>query len=564
MNVLRRLWCRLFPQPAPAPAPAPKPTPIRWDRALVPVGDGRREYVMPTPLPGVVPTVLPSGDGLKLAMDHGGETRRMAQDLGAPAAWGGLGSGALGPGLAFLGFPYLAELAQITEYRTPAESLSTEMTRRWLRLKSKGETNEKSNLSKAAQAKQPEPDDVDIDTDKDEARTEKIKQLDARLEELRVRDLFREAALKTEQFGRSHIYVSIKGQDDDITRQLPLTTIKQGTLLGLTCIEPYWLTPYSWNSLRPEQPDFYRPQSWFVLGKKTHHSRLMTFIFREVPDLLKPAYDFAGISMTQLMMPYVNRWLRTAKNVNDLINIFSVLTLATDLQALLSDPGKFKERLDAFVAQRDNRGLLAINKSTEELTVNEASLASLDKLQAQAQEHMATPGRMPLIKFFGITPTGLSTTSDGEFQAWYDYVHALQELGYTPHMKRVVDLVQMDLFGTVDDDITFEWLSLYEPTPKELADLRKSDADRDVALVNGGIVSADEVRDKLRRDPESGYDDLQGDAPDPPQIQEQQVGAELGEQGKQADHERGEESAEAAHGRAKELKQVPDSSGRDD
>ena len=339
-----------------------------------------------------------------------------------------------------------------------------------------------------------------------------------------------------------------------MTRQLPLTTIEQDTLQGFTCIEPYWLTPYSWNSTQPERPDFYRPQSWFVLGKKTHHSRLLTFIFREVPDLLKPAYDFSGISITQLMMPYVNRWLRTAKNVNDLINIFSIVTLATDLQALLQDPLKFKARLDAFVAQRDNRGLLAINKGTEELTTNNVTLASLDKLQAQAQEHMATPARMPLIKFFGIVPTGLN--SDGgetEMLVWYDYAHAMQELGYSPHMKRVLDLVQMDLFGSVDDDITFEWLSLYEPTAKEKGEMRKADADRDQVFINSGVVSPDEVRERLRRDPESGYEDLQGDAPPAPQMQEQQLGAELGEQGKQADHER-----------AKEMIQVPDSSGRDD
>ncbi len=304
------------------------------------------------------------------------------------------------------------------------------------------------------------------------------------------------------------------------------------------------MTPYSWNSTNPRAPDFYKPQSWFELGKKTHSSRYCTFIFREVPDLLKPAYDFAGISITQLMMPYVNRWLRTAKSVNDLINIFSIVNLATDLATMLQaapqDPKSIFSRLKAFVHTRDNKGVMVTNKATEELSIQNASLSGLDKLQAQAQEHMATPGRMPLIKFFGITPSGLNSSSEGEFQNWYAYVKGMQELGFNDHVKRVLELVQMDLFGTVDDDIVHEWQPLFEPTGKELAEIRKSDADRDGVYVDKGVVDPDEVRDKLRKDPESGYNNLVGPAPEP--VMEVEAG--LQEEGKQADHVRGEESAE--------------------
>lgn len=508
-NIMSRLWGRLFGAVEPViheatPAPAavtPEAEELIWTRIANLMGASssaapeRVNYKMPTLLPGVRPEKLPTKDsGLTLAMDAGGE-EPMAMDAGVePAAWG-FGSGAIGPGLAFLGFPYLAELAQITEYRTPAESLSTEMTRRWMKLKSKG-----------AKASDPEG---------KKATDEKISEIEARFEELKVRALFREAALKTEMFGRAHIYISIKNQDDDATRQLPLTKVEKGSLLRLTCVEPYWLTPYSWNATHPERADFYKPQSWFMLGRKTHASRLCTFVFREVPDLLKPAYDFAGISMTQLMMPYVNRWLRTAKSVNDLINIFSIVTLSTDLMALLKNPAEFLKRMQTFVHSRDNKGMMMVNYETEELGVQNVTLGTLDKLQAQAQEHMATPGRMPLIKFFGITPSGLNASSEGEFQAWYDYCAALQELGYSPHLVYILGIVQMDLYGSIDPDITHEWLSLYEPTGKEKAEERAADANRDGVYIEKNVVSPDEVRDRIRMDPESGYEGLEGAAPEP-------------------------------------------------
>lgn len=529
MNILTRLWRRLFssrPEPVAQSLDETEAAPgLPWGYIMRGIDERqpRGAYKIPEVLPGVIPLAPPvEGRGLILAFD-GRYREELATDSAVPSAWGTFGdAGLIGPGVAFLGFPYLAELVQITEYRTPAETLSTEMTRRWLRLVNLG----------------------------DESTAEKLVQLDKRMKELKICELFREAALKTEMFGRAHIFISVKDQDDDSTRQLPLTEIKKGQLLGFQCIEPYWLTPYSWNATHPERPDFYKPQSWYVLGRKTHHTRLLTFIFREVPDLLKPAYDFSGISITQLMMPYVNRWLRTAKSVNDLINIFSIVNLATDLATMLvapvDSPKSIFSRLKAFVATRDNKGVMVTNRDTEDLKIQDASLSGLDKLQAQAQEHMATPGRMPLIKFFGITPTGLTATSEGEFQNWYAYVKGMQELGFSPNFTIVLMFVQMDLFGTVDPNIGFEWQNLFEPTGKELAEIRKSDADRDGVYVEKGVVDADEIRDKLRNDPESGYNNLVGPAPEPAM----QTEADLQEEGSQADHERGEESAENAHERS--------------
>jgi hypothetical protein len=173
------------------------------------------------------------------------------------------------------------------------------------------------------------------------------------------------------------------------------------------------------------------------------------------------------------------------------------------------------KRIQGFTQARDNRGMMLINKGTEELSVTDVSLGSLDKLQAQAQEHMATPARMPLIAFFGITPSGLNATSEGEFQARNKYVKGMQEQGFGKHIERVLHLVQMDLYGEVDDDLVWEWLPLYEPTGKEIGEIRKADADRDSVYIAANVVSPDEIRDKLRDDPESGYNGLEGDAPPP-------------------------------------------------
>jgi phage-related protein (TIGR01555 family) len=316
-------------------------------------------------------------------------------------------------------------------------------------------------------------------------------------------------------------------------------------------IEPYWSTPYSWNASYPERPDFYVPTSWYIMGRKTHASRLLTFIGREVPDILKPAYNFSGISLTQLMEPYVNAWLRTRKAVNDLINNYSIPVLHTDLSATLEDGGApgsgLLARLKAFTLTRNNQSIAAINKDSELLEFAEASIGSLDKLQAQSQEHMAAPAHIPLIKLFGVVPTGLNATGEGEIQVWYDWVNACQVNLFEPNLHTLLNIVQLDLFGDIDDDLVIHWVTLDEPTQKELSEIRKSDADMDTGYINAGVISPDEARSRLQSDPDSGYSNLTGNAPEPDPEPEPGINpegeAQREHEGEQAEFDRQHEAA---------------------
>ncbi|WP_236273086.1 anti-CBASS protein Acb1 family protein, partial [Escherichia coli] len=113
----------------------------------------------------------------------------------------------------------------------------------------------------------------------------------------------------------------------------------------------------------------FKPKQWWVLGKNVHHSRLLTLVMRPVPDMLKPAYNFYGISMSQLMLPYVQRHQSIVDAVAKLITMFSLTGIKTDMSAILAgDEGGANQlmmRLKALALGRDNQGVLAIDKGQE-------------------------------------------------------------------------------------------------------------------------------------------------------------------------------------------------------
>jgi len=82
-------------------------------------------------------------------------------------------------------------------------------------------------------------------------------------------------------------------------------------------------------------------------------------------------------------------------------------------------------------------------------------------------------------------------------------------------------VIQLDLFGEIDSNITFDYeplyalYALYALDGEALARVRKSDADTAQVLIHGGVISASEERLRLVGDPNSGYQGLDGALPAP-------------------------------------------------
>lgn len=452
----------------------------------------RRRHTPYVPPPGVIPPkdVIAQHN----AMAHGGGPY-LAMDA-APVTTGMNWLNQNFCGLGFPGYAYLSELAQRSEYISPAGTIASEMTRKFIKF---------------------------ISRSKDPKAADKFKKLEAAFKKYDVRQVWRKALELDLLMGRSQIYIDIDGSDDDLVKAQPLTidskTIKKGSLRGFKVVEPIWTTPLTYNSIDATAPDFYSPRAWYVSGKRIHYTRVITVNSCPVPDILKPSYNFGGLSLSQRMEPYVLRWLRTVDGVNRIINNFSVMILKSNLSTILQgktvDGQGLLNRAKLFTSTRDNQGLTLLDKNTEEMEQIAVPLGGLAELQAQAQEHMAAPTKLPLVKLTGITPSGLNASSEGEITVLHETIGAAQENVIEPGLDLMFDLIQLNEFGAIDEDLDYEFVPLVESTTKEVADVRKANVEMVGGMIDKGMVDADEGRDFFRQDPDSGWSHLVGDAPEP-------------------------------------------------
>lgn len=477
---------------AAAAAAAPPPPPprrrsitetVKAAAASLPREPAPPVFTLPKPPPGIVPSGAPT----------------MAQDEAIAGIYGWAGSdgyGSLGydESLTFPGYPALASMAQRPEYRRACTIIAQEMTRKWVKLHGGQE--------------------------EDAVRAQKLKEIDAEMKRLKIRDLFRRVTMLDGFFGRGQIYIDVGQAKTDLPLVIGPKTIKPGSLKAFRLLEPVWTYPTDYSSSDPLAPDFYKPRAWYVSGKKVHSSRLMTFVSREVPDVIKPAYSFGGLSLTQMGRPYVENWLRTRQSVSDLLHSFSTLILATDMSATLSgDPGgeSLFDRVDLFNRTRDNRGTWAINKETEAVTNVTTPLGTLDALQAQAQEQLASVWAIPLVKLLGVTPSGLNASSDGEIRVFYDSIGAAQEDDYRDPLTRILQVIQLHLYGEIDPEIDFTFIPLWQMSETDKAAMRKANADTAAVYITDGVISPEEERQRLASDEDGVYQGLDmNDIPEPP------------------------------------------------
>lgn len=482
---------------APAPA-APKRPPVKISEgalaaANVRMGPQKPVFTIALHPPGV-------GPGTKLAMDSQVSGAQSWANTALASIWT--------EGVTFLGYAFLSELAQRPEYRVISETIASEMTRKWIRFTAKD----------------------------DEDKADRIKELEAEFKRLNIRELFARATQQDGFFGRGHIYVDTGDGDnpDELKQSIgdgwdgrSKAKLSKKPIKGLRTVEAVWCYPTDYNSNDPLKDDWYRPNTWYVQAKIVHSSRLLTFIGREVPDLLKPTYSFGGLSLSQMAMPYIDNFLRNRQSSSDILNAFSVFVLMTNMsESLQGDGDQLFKRAALFNAVRDNRGLMMVDKDTEDFKNVSASLAGVTDILNKSQEMMCLPAHAPTVKLWGIQPAGLNADSEGVMRSFYDYINAYQEHLFRDKLHRLLGLVQISLWGETDETIDFEFVPLWALNEKDEAEVEKTKAETDQILIDVGSIGPEESRKRVAADPGSDYASIDvDDLPD--LLEEEEEGLEI-------------------------------------
>ena len=299
-----------------------------WEATTVPLDVVRRHYAPPL--------TLGAPKEVQMALDSA-----LAQEGCYTLLQHTIAMGAYGVMPSFMGYGALQNIAQNGLIRACIETVSDDMTRNWVEL---------SIADSDGGDDAPEEEVADNDANGNGV-DDKIDAVKAEMERLDLRSVFHKAACLTGYYGGCLLYIEPKVPADPLTPLVPAqysSEAQDGTawIKSIKVIDPINVFPGMYNSSDPLADDFYKPQTWWILGKQVHASRLIRIVAHEPPQLLLPAYNFLGIPQAQILWDYVAHFMQNRDACNRLYNKQSMLLFKTDLANLLSGGGEAMSGLD--------------------------------------------------------------------------------------------------------------------------------------------------------------------------------------------------------------------------
>ena len=287
--------------------------------------------------------------------------------------------------------------------------------------------------------------------------------------------------------------------------------VSPGSYRGISQVDPIWITPELTDAAvsDPANIRFYDPEFYVIGGRRYHRSHLCVYVPYPVPDSIKPQYMYAGKSIPQMIYERVYAAERTANEAPQLAMTKRLVVFKTDSDSFWSNITNSLQRLADWIQNRDNYGVLTIDKDTEDLAHHDTTLSELDAVIMNQYQLVASIAEVPATKLLGTTPKGFNATGEAEAQDYRIMLESIQANDLQPLLERHHQMVWLSdikpKLGGDDVDMEISWKPLDSPTAAEWAaiNLQKAQAAQILAAV--GAIDGQDIRQQLRQDKESDF-----------------------------------------------------------
>ncbi|MGL4896936.1 MAG: anti-CBASS protein Acb1 family protein [Cetobacterium sp.] len=341
---------------------------------------------------------------------------------------------------------------------------------------------------------------------------DKIKIINKRFDDLKVRYLLEQAVRNALLLGGCGIFIEINKDTDSIDLKTPINgKVSTNSLItNLKLVDPSFMIPIQYNTTNPLDREFYTPQVWQVMDQEVHTSRIPQVIFQHLPYFLRPIYNFQGISLSQKMEPLVNDFYSVKSNIVKITKRMRTFIIMSNLSALF-DPNCSKEDQSSVIANMkrlkdgDTLTSIVLDKETEDFKDVSSSISGLSDLLSTFAEQICVASQTPISKTWGQAPKGLNATGEGDIKNYYNMISGNQRNMMYPLIKYLIELICYEQFGQDIDGIDFRFNPINSVSPKEKAELQALKVGEYSTLTQLGVLSPDDVRSLLINDDSNEY-----------------------------------------------------------
>jgi phage-related protein (TIGR01555 family) len=277
-------------------------------------------------------------------------------------------------------------------------------------------------------------------------------------------------------------------------RLLPLNPdkIKMTTPLEFYAVDRWELSaPLTGNSLDQFKPMFKSDDPFNYYGHPLHQSHVLIFRGKEAPSMIRAQFLGWGMSELERMIRSFNMYQKHGNVVFELldeskIDVFGIQGMNSAL-ASAGGTAKIAERVQLAAQMKNYQSAMAMD-TEDTYAQKQLSYSGLSEILEQIRIGVASDCRMPLTKLFGLTPSGLSATSD-DIENYNCFVESEIRMKSRPLLRKLLGVCCQKVFGYQPQTLKFRFQPLREMTTEQHSSILTQRMNRILAAFQNGVIT---------------------------------------------------------------------------
>ncbi|NHI49136.1 DUF1073 domain-containing protein [Clostridium botulinum] len=337
-------------------------------------------------------------------------------------------------------------------------------------------------------------------TIKSQLKPEALKRFDTLQRTTRVQRDILEGLKWGRLYGGAGAVIIIDGHEDILDQKLDYDMILPGSFKGMIITDRWCgLTPGEEIIEDLSDPDFGLPEYYYWSTETgdnviVHHSRVLRFIGRELPNWEKYAEQQWGASEVEVIFDELKKRDNTSWNIAQLVFLANLRVLKmAELGELLAigDEQAQKDLYNTIEIQNQlmsNMGIYVMNND-DNFETHQYTFSGLNEIYESFMLDVAGASEIPVTKLFGRSPAGFNATGESDMKNYYDLIEQKQESQLRPVLDKLVPIMFMSEFGAIPDDLNYEFNPIGSPSENELADIVDKKTNAIINVHREGLIS---------------------------------------------------------------------------
>lgn len=325
---------------------------------------------------------------------------------------------------------------------------------------------------------------------------------------LEIWDSIADAIRWSRLYGGAIAVMLIDGQS--LESPLNLDSIGEGQFKGLLVLDRWLVQPTLSDLVTEYGPSLGLPRYYDVVAdsmalsrQKIHHSRCIRLEGLRLPYWQRVSENLWGQSVLERIWDRLIAFDSTTEGAAQLVYKAHLRSYKVqDLRDIISQGGPaldgLMQQIELMRQTQTNEGLTLMD-ANDEFEANSYTFAGLSDMMLQFGQQLSGALQVPMVRLFGQSPAGLSSTGESDLRTYYDNINASQESRLRRALHTLYEIMARSEMGkALPDDFDFSFRSLWQMSDTEKATVAQTVGGTLNQLEQSGNISHVNVLRELR------------------------------------------------------------------